>query len=336
MSKKSIVFFELENWEKLYIKKRLKGFNIKFYEGKLDDKTVSKAKNADIIGIFVFSRLSRDIINRLEKVKLITTLSTGFDHIDLQACQDRNIKVANVPTYGENTVAEHTLALILNLTRKIHIAWDRTRHLNFSTEGLRGTDLRGKTIGVIGTGNIGQHVIRMAKGFEMNIIAFDIFKNNKIAKKLGFKYVSFDNLLKNSDIITLHVPYNKHTHHLINMQNIKKIKKGALLINTSRGANIETDAICKALDKKILGGAGLDVLEEECFVKEDKEVMSKHYPKKCNMKTIIENHTLAQKNNVIITPHNAFNSIEALERILETTIENINSFKKGKVKNSVF
>ena len=336
MSKKKIVFFEVEDWEKPILKKKLTSFDIKFYDDKLNEKNISKAKNADIIGIFVFSRLSRDIINRFNNVKLITTLSTGFDHIDLQACEDKNIKVTNVPTYGENTVAEHTLALILNLTRKIHKAWERTRHLDFSTDGLRGTDLREKTLGVIGTGNIGQHVIRMAKGFEMNVIAFDVVKNASLAKKLGFKYVSFDNLLKKSDILTLHVPYNKHTHHMINKKNINKIKKGALIINTSRGANIDTDALYHALRNKSLGGAGLDVLEEECFVKDDKEVMSKHFPKKCNLKLIIENHRLAKMENVIITPHNAFNSIEALQRILETTIENIKNFKKGKLNNSVY
>ena len=175
----------------------------------------------------------------------------------------------------------------------------------------------------------------MAKGFEMNVVAFDKFKDKKLEKRLGFRYVSFDSLLKNSDIITLHAPYNKETYHLINKKNINKIKKRALLVNTARGGLIETDALVTALNKGILGGAGLDVLEEECEVKEDKQVMSKHFPKKCNMRILIENHILAEKDNVIITPHNAFNSIEALQRILDTTIENIKAFQSGMPKNTV-
>ncbi len=240
-----------------------------------------------------------------------------------------------MPYYGENTVAEHTFALILNLTRKIHKAWERTRRLDFSQAGLRGTDLRGKTLGVIGVGSIGKHVIRMANGFEMKIIAYDIFKNKRLAKELNFRYAGFDYLLKNSDIITLHCPYNSKTHHLINKNNINKIKKGALLINTARGALVETDALVKALDKSILSGAGLDVLEEECHVKEDHQVMSKNFPKKCDMHLILENHILAKKDNVIVTPHNAFNSVEALQRILGTTADNIKGFLKRKVVNEV-
>ena len=330
-----IAFFEIEEWEKPYLKEKLKGHKLYFFDDVLNENNVNKAKDLDIISIFIYSKVNKKILSKLKNLKLISTRSTGFDHIDLKECKKRKIIVSNVPQYGENTVAEHTFALILNLTRKIHKAWERTRRLDFSQTGLRGVDLRGKTLGVIGSGSIGQHVIRMANGFEMKVIAFDVFKNKKLAKKLNFKYVGFDYLLKNSDIITLHCPYNKHTHHLINKKNINIIKKGALLINTARGALVETDALVNALDKGILGGAGLDVLEEECYIKEDHQVMSKNFPKKCDMKTIIENHILAKKDNVIVTPHNAFNSIEALQRILDTTLENIKGCLKGKVVNKI-
>ena len=330
-----IAFFEIEEWEKPYLKEKLKGHKLYFFDDILDINNTNKAKAADIISIFIYSKINKKILDKLKKLKLISTRSTGFDHIDLKECKKRKIIVSNVPQYGENTVAEHTFALILNLTRKIHKAWERTRRLDFSQTGLRGVDLRGKTLGVVGSGSIGEHVIRMANGFEMKVIAFDVFKNKKLAKKLNFKYVGFDYLLKNSDIITLHCPYNKHTHHLINKKNINIIKKGALLINTARGALVETDALVNALDKGILGGAGLDVLEEECYIKEDHQVMSKNFPKKCDMKTIIENHILAKKDNVIVTPHNAFNSIEALQRILDTTLENIKGCLKGKVVNKI-
>ena len=336
MAKKpKIAFFEAEEWEKPYLKNKLKDFDIIFFNDIINERNTNKIKNVEIISVFIYSNIGKTILGKLKNLKLIATRSTGFDHIDLKECKKRNIVVCNVPNYGENTVAEHTFALILNLTRKIHKAWERTRRLDFSVEGLRGTDLRGKTLGVIGVGNIGRHVIRIANGFEMNVIAYDIFKNKKLEKELDFKYASFGYLMKNSDIITLHCPYNKHTHHLINKDNIKKIKKGALLINTARGALIETDALVEALDKGILSGAGLDVLEDECFIKEDTQVMSKNFPKKCDIRIILEDHILAKKDNVIVTPHNAFNSVEALQRILDTTVENIKGFLRKKTVNKV-
>ena len=330
-----IAFFEAHEWEKPYLKEKLKNHNILLFKDTINEANINKFKDADIVSVFIYSKLDDKILNKLKNLKLIATRSTGFDHIDLNECRKRKITVCNVPAYGENTVAEHTFALILNLTRKIHKAWERTRRLDFSQEGLRGIDLRGKTLGVIGVGNIGKHVVRIAKGFEMDVIAFDVFKINGLEKKLGFKYVNFEYLLGNSDIISLHCPYNKKTHHLINKNNIKKIKKGALLINTARGALIETNALVNALDSGILSGAGLDVLEDECLIKEDAQVMSRHFPDKCDMKVILQDHILAKKDNVIITPHNAFNSVEALQRILDTTIGNIRGFLKKKAINKV-
>ena len=209
MQKKfKIAFFELEPWEKEYFIKNLGSYELQFIDDHLNENNVNLIKDADAIGVFIYSVVNKKILNNLPNLKLITTLSTGFDHIDIKECKKRKITICNVPHYGENTVAEHTFALILNLTRMIHKAYNRTIRGDFTLDGLRGIDLQGKTLGVIGAGSIGQHVIRIAKGFEMNVIAFDNFKNLKLAKRLGFKYVSFDNLLKNSDIITLHVPYN--------------------------------------------------------------------------------------------------------------------------------
>src|SRR3989339_1923908 len=180
----NIAFFELESWEKEHLLKNLKNCQLKFVDEHLNENNVNQIKDADAIGVFIYSIVNKKILDNLPNLKLITTLSTGFDHIDLKECKKRKITVCNVPHYGENTVAEHTFALILNLTRKIHKAWERTRRLDFSQEGLIGTDLRGKTLGVIGVGSIGRHVIRMANGFEMKIIAYDIFKNKKLAKEL--------------------------------------------------------------------------------------------------------------------------------------------------------
>ena len=335
MPKKSfkIAFFELEPWEKKYFSKKLKNCKITFIDGHLNENNVNEVKNADAIGVFIYSVVDKKILEKLPNLKLIVTLSTGFEHIDLKECNKRKIIVCNVPHYGENTVAEHTFALILNLTRMIHKAYERTIKGDFSIEGLRGIDLQRKTLGVVGTGSIGQHVARIAKGFEMKVIAFDRFKNLKLAKKLGFRYVNFDKLLKNSDIITLHVPYSKETHHLVGKKEISKMKKGVFIINTARGGIIETSALLEGIRFGKIGGAGLDVLEGECFIKEEKQILSKHFLKECDLKTVLQDHLLLRQPNVIITPHNAFNSWEALHRILDTTILNINSFLKKKPVN---
>lgn len=330
-----IAFFELEPWEKEYFNNHLKNCELSFINDHLNENNADKVKDADAVGIFIYSVINKKILEKLPNLKLIVTLSTGFDHIDLKECGKRRISVCNVPHYGENTVAEHTFALILNLTRMIHKAYERTVRGDFSLDGLRGIDLQGKTIGVVGAGSIGRHVIRIAKGFEMDVMAFDKFPNLKLAKKLGFRYVNFGNLLKNSDIITLHAPYNKSTHHLINKKAVSKMKKGVLLVNTARGRIIETSALLEGLQNGRIGGAGLDVLEGECFIKEEKQILSRHFLKECDLKTVLQNHILLKQDNVIITPHNAFNSWEALHRILDTTILNIDSFLKKKPVNIV-
>lgn len=335
MKKLKTAFFEIEQWEKNYLKSHLKEFNLMFFEDELNLKNLKKISNIDILSPFIYSKIDKKSINILKSLKYITTRSTGFDHIDLRTCKRKNILVSNVPTYGENTVAEHTFALILALSRKICLAVERTKKGDFSLENLRGFDLKRKTIGVVGTGNIGQRVIKIAKGFEMNILAFDIKKDQKFARKFEFKYVSLNYLFKNSDIITLHIPYNKDTYHLINLKSLKLFKKGCYLINTSRGKICDSTALLKGLKKGIFAGLGLDVLEEEYFIKEERELLSMSFKKKYDLKTALENHILINHPKVIITPHNAFNSEEALLRILETTIKNIKAFSKNKPINLV-
>ncbi|MCH7954587.1 MAG: hydroxyacid dehydrogenase, partial [Candidatus Marinimicrobia bacterium] len=201
--------------------------------------------------------------------------------------------------------------------------------------GFRGFDLKDKKIGIIGGGHIGMHVARMANGFEMKTLVFDIKKNKRLSKKFKFKYVKLDYLLKNSDVITLHVPLNKYTKHMINTKNLKKIKKGALLINTARGELIETIAIMKGLANKTFKAAGLDVLEGEGRIREEKELLHDKFIKERDLRTHLQNHILLNQENVVITPHNAFNSREALQRILDTTVDNIKAFKRKKNINVV-
>ncbi|MFH0873227.1 MAG: hydroxyacid dehydrogenase [Candidatus Komeilibacteria bacterium] len=331
----NLTFFETEKWQQEYLRPRLKGQSLKFYIKPLTEEIISSIKDTDVLVVFVHSPVNRQIISRLPRLRLITTMSTGFDHIDLKAAKEHEVTVCNVPFYGENTVAEHAMALMLSITRRIHQSYERTARGNFSNEGLRGIDLKGKTLGVIGTGHIGRHVIRMAKGFEMKIIAYDAYPDTKAAKHLGFHYVKLPELFKEADIITLHAPYNPKTHHLINSQSFKLMKPGVILINTARGGLIDTAAMVKALEAGKVGGLGLDVLEDEQDIMEEAEMLSRHFTKK-DLKINVENHILMHSDKAVLTPHNAFNSQEAVERILDTTILNIEHFLgKKKLENQV-
>ena len=329
--------FEIEKWEQDYIKTQLPNVEFFFSAEKLNKDNLPEQKDFDILSVFVGSKIDKDVIAAFPNLKIITTRSTGFDHIDLESLKQKNIKTGYVPGYGDNTVAEFAFGLLLNLSRKMYQAIDRLKETDaFNYEGLRGFDLKDKTIGIVGTGRIGQYAIKIAKGFGMNVIAFDAFPNEKLAQELGFKYVFFDELLGQSDVIDLHVPYLPTTHHMINMGNISKIKKGAILINTARGAIVETDALVKALKDGILGGAGMDVLEEEGIIQDETAFLLYGHPEEHNLKAALANHVLINMPNVVITPHTAFNTTEALQRILDTDINNIKSFmEKGEAINKI-
>jgi D-lactate dehydrogenase len=330
-----LAFLELQGWEEKYLRGRVDGAHeLVAIRDVLEDKHLPQIADAEIVSPFIYSKLTVERLAKLPKLRMIATRSTGFDHIDVAECGKRGITVCNVPFYGENTVAEHTFALILALSRKVHEAFVRVRAGNFSLDGLRGFDLKDKTIGVVGAGRIGLHVIRIARGFGMKVLAFDVKRDNFWAEVLGFEYAELNDLLGRSDIITLHAPYNRHTHHLINRDNIHKIKRGAILINTARGGLVNTDALLKALDDGTLAGAGLDVLEGEETIYEESALLGDAVnPEK--LRTALQNHVILKKPNVVFTPHNAFNSQEALERILDTTAENIAAFVAGTAKNVV-
>jgi D-lactate dehydrogenase len=329
-----IVFFEVTPQEKEFLEAQKDLRGAKFLSQEIQKAPVSSYGSADAVSVFIYSQATREILVKAKRLRLIATRSTGYDHIDLAACRRRKISVANVPHYGENTVAEHTFALILALSRKVHQAYVRTIRGDFSFTGLQGFDLKGKTLGVVGTGRIGLHVIRMAKGFSMEVLAHDKFKNTLMAETLGFEYAGLEDLLKRSDIVTLHAPYMPETHHLINKKNIGFMKPGALLINTARGGLVDTEALTLALDQGRLAGAGLDVLEGEDLIKEENQVLSKNFPAD-TMRTLLQNHILLHRENVVITPHIAFNSREALFRILQTTMDNIRAFQRGAPENIV-
>lgn len=329
-----IVFFETEEWEKEDVSDAF-GLEVQTTEEKLSEKNIELAKDAQIISTFIYSTLNKEVLSRLPNLKFIATRSTGFDHIDLVFCKEKGITVSNVPTYGVNTVAEHTFALILALSRRIIPSVERTRKYDFSLDDLAGLELHGKTLGVIGAGNIGKRVIEIGLAFGMKILVFTRNPDQSLLQKGDIRFVSLEDLLANSDVITLHVPYNDSTHYLINRGNIGKFKKGSILINTARGGIVETQAVLDGLDQGILGGVGLDVLEEECSVKEERELLTSEFLKACDIKTQLLNHVLVTKENVIVTPHNAFNSREALSQILTTTVSNIKAFLSGNPQNIV-
>ncbi len=333
----SIYFYETNDYEEDYLVKHLPNETLHFCATPLTTAAQAHeiAFDAEIVSPFVHSRLSPDVIENLPHLKMIATRSTGFDHINVPDAESHAIPVCNVPNYGENTVAEHTFALILSLSRNLHKAYVRTVAGNFSLEGLQGFDLKGKTLGVVGVGHIGEYVMRIAKGFGMHLLAYDPWVDMTKADHFDFTYTSLEDLLGRSDIVTLHAPASASTRHLIGAHNIGQFKRGALLINTARGELVDTKALLSALDQGVLRGAGLDVLEGEDVFSEEKQLLQNPDASEASLKQALRNLSLLQRSDLVITPHIAFDSVEAVERILDTTIANIQAFRSGRPQNQV-
>ncbi len=324
-----------EEWEREFVAPRLVGQELIFIKGTVQKATEASA-DSEVLSVFVDSATTAEVLACFPVLKLIATRSTGFDHVDTAYAKEKGIAVSYVPTYGENTVAEYAFALLLSLSRKTYDAYDQVRNTgSFSQRELRGFDLKGKTIGIVGTGHIGIHAIEMARGFDMNVLAFDVKEDAGLAGRLGFTYLPFDELLAQSDIVSLHAPYNEHTHHMINRETIKKMKQGSILINTARGGLVESEALVAALEDGTIAGAGLDVLEGEGFMDNESALLGSEAPRLEDLKHVIANQYFIDHPRVIVTPHNAYNSREAIERILTTTCENITAFAAGKPINLI-
>jgi D-lactate dehydrogenase len=332
----NITFFETESWEETYLREKLDEHKLQFFSEPLSMDRIPDLLKSDIISPFIYSSLTPAIMTRLPFLKLITTRSTGTDHIDTQYCSDHGIQIGNVPTYGEHTVAEHTIALLLALVRKFPQSIDRTRRGDFSSVGLEGSELFGKTIGIIGDGTIGRAVMSICTGFGMHVLVYSRHPDEKKAKKMGIRYVELSELYSTSDIITIHIPYTDETHHFIGKDALRQMKHGVYLINTARGGIIDTEALVRSLGDEKVAGAGLDVLEGERNLKEERQLLSKNFINTIDVKTQLLNHVLLTHPNVIVTPHTAFDSREALVTILAVTVENIVSYvHTGKAKNTV-
>lgn len=329
-----IAFFEVKEWEREYLAARLGDAELFFDGGTVRAARAGEWRETECLSVFIYSRVSAELLAALPALRLVATRSTGFDHIDLEACRKRGIAVANVPSYGENTVAEHTFALILMLSRKVHKSYAQVQAGRVELAMLTGFDLQGKTIGVVGAGRIGLHVIRIARGFGMQVLACDVRRDPFLADLLHFQYVPLERLLEESDIVTLHCPLTPQTRHLLGRTEFAKMKKGALVVNTARGGLVDTDALVDALEAGKLGGAGLDVLEGEEWIREEKQLLHETQDVE-KLRTAVRNRVLLQREDVVFTPHNAFNSHEALARILDTTLENLAAYRAGQAINRV-
>jgi D-lactate dehydrogenase len=330
-----IAFYEAREDEIQYFKEKLKDFELYFFKEPLKENNIL---DVEIISIFADSRIHKNILEKLKNLKFICTRTTGYDHIDLEECKKRGIVVSNIPAYGIETVAEHTFSLILAVSRRLMESFERTRKGMFSNKGLTGFELKGKTLGIIGAGKIGKRVAEIAKVFRMKVIAYDIFQNLEEAKRIGYEYVDLDKLLKEADIITIHANLTKENYHLIDENAFEKMKDGVIIINTARGAIIDTKALIKYIKSGKIEYAALDVLENEPEIKEEAQLLERELSEE-EMKKLLANHVLFDMEDrlekVLITPHNAFNSKEALEEIKRTTVENITSFINGKPINIV-
>ncbi len=323
---KTIAFFDTKSYDReSFLKYADDELNIRFFENKLNEDTVSMAACCDAVCVFVNDNINKRVIEKLENygVKIIALRCAGYNNVDLKFARNR-IKVVRVPAYSPYAVAEHTMGMILMLNRKLHRAYIRTRDHNFSLDSLTGFDLKGKTVGIIGTGKIGQVFAQICKGFGMNILGFDPYENNAFCGK----YVSLEELLLQSDIISLHCPLTNENKYLINENTIKKMKKGTYIINTSRGKLVDTQALITGLKNGQIGAAGLDVYEEET------DLFFEDFSDE-----IIRDDTLSSlisMPNVIVTSHQAFLTKEALSSIAETTVKNLKDFfKTGKSENEI-
>lgn len=327
--------FEVEDWERDYFGAIAQDHELRLWQEPLSPRLLEQCRDAEILSTFIYSKLDEKSLREMPQLKMITTRSTGYEHIPVAACRERGITVCNVPTYGSNTVAEHVFGLLLTLSHNLEQAIDRTRKGDFSLRGLQGFDLFGKTMGVLGTGDIGVEVIRIARGFGMRVLAYDLREKQDLAHEMGFKYVQLDAALAESDVISLHVPSTPQTRHLLNDAAFAKMKEGVVIINTARGELIDTTALLRALAEGKVRAAGLDVLAEEPVIREEAELLRSVYERKHDLQSLLANHVLVHMRNVVVTPHSAFYTREAQERILQTTFENIRAFAEGSAKNVV-
>ncbi len=318
-----IAFFDAKPYDHQFFDAANQGeFEIKYFNTRLNVDSVSLAQGFDAVCAFVNDNLSAEVIQKLKEMEvgIVALRSAGYNHVDLEAAY-QNVHMVRVPAYSPYSVAEHAAAMMLSLNRKTHRAYYRTRDNNFSINGFLGFDMHGKTAGIIGTGRIGLTLVGILRGFGMKVIAYDARPKPDVEEQYGFSYVSLVELYKHSDIISLHCPLTPDTHHIINADSIKKMKREVMVINTSRGQLVDTGALLNALREQRIGSAGLDVYEEE----------DDYFFEDLSNETI-EDDKLARLltfPNVLVTSHQAFFTKEALTNIAQTTLANLRAYFNG-------
>ena len=326
-----IAIFSASREDKTFFEHELKGHQLSFHKAPLDVDDIDP--HTEILTVFVDAAVTAETIAALPELKLIACRSTGFNNVDVEAAKKHGVTVANVPSYGGTTVAEYAFALLLMLTRRMLEVVHESGWMVPDRERERGVDLFGKTMGIVGTGSIGLGVARIAKGFGMEVLGYDVYPRPAEAEKIGFTYCDkVEDLLAASDVVTLHVPYTPENHHIISRSHIGKMKHGSYIINTARGELIDTPALVEALRSGHVAGAALDVLESEFLLDPDKliELAGHSDTAKQTLRHAVAIAALQHMGNVLITDHNAYNTGEALMRLNQTTVNNIRNFLEGK------
>ena len=342
-----IYFVETESEEQEFFAERLGAHDLRFVS-----QLEEVGEDAEVISIFINSRITTEFLAAHPQLRFIATRSTALDHIDLPACGERKVAIANVSDYGFATVAEHTFALILALSRRLREVMIAPKGGRFSYAAARGFELAGKTLGIIGMGRIGQRVAELAHAFQMSVLAFDIDHPDGLEKSLDFKYVPLEELLRGSDIVSLHTPLTAGTYHILNRETLAKCRKGVYIVNTARGSLIDTHALREALDSGQVGGAGLDVLQDERVMRQPVSHIitadivqhlrsdalahdARDADRVRELEELMLGDAVLSRSNVVFTPHVAFNSVEAVARVQEITVESITAFAKGQPVNIV-
>lgn len=317
-----IAFFSTQSYDRRFFENSTDSHTFDFFETRLNIKTAGLAKGFDGVCVFVNDKVNPEVLKMLSEmgVKLVALRCAGFNNVDLKAAEKYNVRVMRVPAYSPEAVAEHAMALVMTLARKTHKAYNRVRDGNFSLERLNGFTIHGKTVGVVGTGKIGQAFCRIARGFGAEVVAYDKYPARDM-EQLGVKYASFDEVLGVSDVLSLHCPLTPDTHHMINKETLKKMKQGAMLVNTSRGKLVDTSSVIESLKNEHLGFLAIDVYEQEdkLFFRDLSDI-------------IIRDDQIAQLMifpNVLITAHQGFFTKESMLEITRTTLQNFDDFEAG-------
>lgn len=333
-----IIFFDVQDYEVDFLKKECDGrFDYRLITDSLDSlcELDEDCRNAEVVSCFTTSRVGEDVLKKFPNLKLLALRSVGFNHIDIEYCEDHGIAVANTPNYGNMTVAEFAFALLLNVTRKVSLAANDLKNGIVEAKHTIGTELFGKTIGIVGLGAIGAEMARLSFGFGLKVLGYDLKKRDALVEKFAVNYVDFDTLVEKSDFISIHAPLTKDNYHMFNEEAFNKMKTGAVIVNTGRGEIIDTQALYNALVAGKLAGAGLDVLESEETLTDSDYLVDVGRINIHSLQKTVLNNSLMKLDNVIITPHIAYDSKEAIERILTFTMSNILAFENGIEQNRV-